>query len=62
MIFQSLPLTAGDIDDEMHDLRSIVTIFGFSYKKNTSDSRMTPAAFVVNYLAKKGLDVKIHDP
>ena len=40
----------------------IVTVLGFSYKKNTSDARSTVASDIVNYLAEKGIIVKIHDP
>jgi len=39
-----------------------VAIFGFSYKKNTSDTRCTPAATIVARLAQKGFNVSIHDP
>lgn len=35
---------------------------GFAYKKNTSDARCTIAADIVNYLAERGVTVKIHDP
>lgn len=31
-----------------------IAIFGFAFKKNTSDTRMTPMAFLVNYLIEKG--------
>lgn len=61
MIYKSVPLLNNN-DERQRDLKQIVTIFGFSYKKNTSDSRTTPAAFMVNYLASKGIDVRIHDP
>lgn len=39
-----------------------VAIFGFSYKKNTSDTRCTPAATIVARLLEKGFKVAIHDP
>jgi UDP-N-acetyl-D-mannosaminuronate dehydrogenase len=39
-----------------------VSVFGFSYKKNTSDSRTTQAAFIIDYFRKKGFEVRIHDP
>lgn len=42
--------------------RKKVAIFGFSYKKNTSDTRCTPAATIVARLAQSGFDVAIHDP
>ena len=36
-------------------------MFGFSYKKNTSDTRSTPAAQIVAQLAR-GREVAVHDP
>lgn len=39
-----------------------IAIYGFAFKKNTSDTRATPIAFLVNYLIEKGFTVKIHDP
>ena len=40
-----------------------VCIFGFSFKKNTGDARMSQSAFVVNYLANvEGMRVHVHDP
>lgn len=42
--------------------KSKIAIFGFSYKKNTSDTRSTPAVQVIQLLAKKGYKVCVHDP
>ena len=39
-----------------------IAVFGFSYKKNTSDTRTTPVALFVHRLALKGFHVTIHDP
>ena len=39
-----------------------IAVFGFSYKKNTSDTRSTPAATIVGKLAQSGFSVSIHDP
>lgn len=39
-----------------------IAIFGYAFKKNTSDTRATPVAYMINYLAEKGFTVKIHDP
>jgi len=40
-----------------------VCIFGFSYKKNTGDTRLSQSAFIVDYLANvHGFQVSIHDP
>ena len=39
-----------------------IALFGFAFKKNTSDTRATPCAFLVNYLVEQGFNVKIHDP
>ena len=40
-----------------------VCIFGFSYKKNTSDTRLSQSAFMVDYLAKyENIEVRVHDP
>lgn len=41
---------------------SKLAIFGFSYKKNTSDTRSTPVAAVVSYLLDAGFSVSVHDP
>jgi len=42
--------------------KAVITLFGFSYKKNTSDARTTQASFIVNYFARNGFEVRIHDP
>jgi UDPglucose 6-dehydrogenase len=39
-----------------------LALFGFSYKKNTSDTRSTPVASVVAHLIAKGFRVSVHDP
>ena len=39
-----------------------ITIFGYAFKKNTSDTRATPVASIINYLLEQGFIVKIHDP
>ena len=39
-----------------------IAVFGFSYKKNTSDTRTSPVALFVYRLALKGFHVVIHDP
>lgn len=52
-----------DIISQFSDPHStIVTLFGFAFKKNTSDTRMTPMAYFVNALMEKGFKVRIHDP
>ena len=40
-----------------------VSVFGFSYKKNTSDTRLSQSAFMVDYLARyENIEVRVHDP
>lgn len=40
-----------------------VCIFGFSFKKNTGDARMSQAAFIINYISQiEGMNVHVHDP
>jgi UDPglucose 6-dehydrogenase len=39
-----------------------VAIFGYAFKKDTSDTRATPVASIINYLLDQGFIVKIHDP
>ena len=39
-----------------------VALFGFSYKKNTSDTRSTPSVTLVSSLNSKGFRVSVHDP
>ena len=41
---------------------SKIAVFGFSFKKNTSDTRFTPAATIVARLAISGFNIAIHDP
>ena len=41
---------------------STIAVFGFSYKKGTSDTRMAPAVTVVGSLARLGFRVTVHDP
>ena len=47
---------------ERHVGKRKIAVFGFSYKKNTSDTRCTPAATVVANFASSGFSVAIHDP
>lgn len=42
--------------------KASIAVYGFSYKKNTSDTRCTPAARVIRRLARKGFRVRVHDP
>ena len=42
--------------------RPSIAVYGFSYKKNTSDTRDTPCVTVVARLAKAGFNVRVHDP
>ena len=46
-----------------NDLKSKkkICIFGFSYKKNTSDTRLSQSAFIINYLSQR-FRVTVHDP
>jgi UDPglucose 6-dehydrogenase len=39
-----------------------LAIFGFSYKKNTSDSRSTPVALILSKLVENGFNLSVHDP
>jgi UDP-N-acetyl-D-mannosaminuronic acid dehydrogenase len=39
-----------------------VTVLGFAYPENTSDSRNTPAIAMIQELRRRGADVVIHDP
>jgi UDPglucose 6-dehydrogenase len=39
-----------------------IAIFGYAFKKNTSDTRATPVASIINYLLEQEFVVKIHDP
>ena len=39
-----------------------VSILGWSFKKNTNDTRESPAIFVTNFLIEKGIKVHIYDP
>jgi len=41
---------------------SKLAVFGFSYKKNTSDTRSTPVALIISLLLAKGFTVSVHDP
>ena len=53
---------ANDAQSEMPQDDGKIAVFGFSYKKNTSDTRCTPAATIVARLALSGFNVAIHDP
>ena len=49
------------VEDEEEQLT--VCIFGFSFKKNTGDARMSQAAYIIHYLSTiEGINVHIHDP
>lgn len=37
-------------------------MFGFAYKKNTSDTRETAACYVANSLIKEGAVIHVYDP
>jgi UDPglucose 6-dehydrogenase len=39
-----------------------VALYGFSYKKNTSDTRSTPSVSIISKLLEGGLSVSVHDP
>lgn len=39
-----------------------ITVFGFSFKKNTGDTRESPAIDVCKRLLDEGAHVKIYDP
>ena len=39
-----------------------LTILGWAFKKDTNDSRESPAIFITDYLLRKGLRVTIYDP
>ena len=40
----------------------VIAIFGFSFKKNTSDTRDSRAAYMVDFLERKGAHVRVVDP
>nr|ABW95825.1 UDP-glucose 6-dehydrogenase [Phoma herbarum] len=39
-----------------------LAVLGFAYKKDTGDTRETPAATIVNGLIAEGADVRVYDP
>lgn len=39
-----------------------LTIFGFSFKKNTGDTRESPSIYVCKYLLDEGAHLNIYDP
>ncbi len=41
---------------------NIVTFFGWSFKKNTNDSRESAAIYVADYLLKAGYKINVYDP
>ena len=46
-----------------HDInRPIVTLLGWSFKKNTNDSRESAAIYVAAHLLERGIRVQIYDP
>jgi len=39
-----------------------VCVFGFAYKKNTSDTRMSQSAYLINHLASvENIKMNVHD-
>ncbi|CDW82077.1 uridine diphosphate glucose dehydrogenase [Stylonychia lemnae] len=60
--FQKRRLLDMIISEFPNPSETVLTIFGFAFKKNTSDTRMTPIAYFVNGLIEKGFFVRIHDP
>jgi UDPglucose 6-dehydrogenase len=43
------------------EIKHKVCVFGFSYKKNTSDTRLSQSAYLIDFLSKK-FEVSVHDP
>ena len=41
---------------------NIVTFFGWSFKKNTNDSRESAAIYVADYLLNNGFKINVYDP
>lgn len=39
-----------------------IAIFGFAFKKNTGDTRESPAIYVCKYLLEEGANLHIYDP
>ncbi|XP_022258943.1 UDP-glucose 6-dehydrogenase-like isoform X2 [Limulus polyphemus] len=39
-----------------------ITIFGFAFKKNTGDTRESPAIYVCKHLLEEGAHISIYDP
>ncbi len=39
-----------------------LAIFGFAFKKNTGDTRESPAIYVCKYLLEEGANLHIYDP
>jgi UDP-glucose 6-dehydrogenase len=60
--FQKRRLLNMIVDEFKEPSKTTVTLFGFAFKKNTSDTRMTPMAFFAYGLIEKGFNVRIHDP
>ncbi|CDW90032.1 udp-glucose 6-dehydrogenase-like [Stylonychia lemnae] len=60
--FQKTRLLNMIVQEFQNPTDTILTIFGFAFKKNTSDTRMSPMAFFVYGLIEKGFHVRIHDP
>ncbi|KAB7506750.1 UDP-glucose 6-dehydrogenase [Armadillidium nasatum] len=40
----------------------VLTIFGFAFKKNTGDTRESPAIYVCSHLLEEGAHLQIYDP
>jgi len=39
-----------------------IAIFGFAFKKNTGDTRESPAIYVSKYLLEEGAKLHVYDP
>jgi UDPglucose 6-dehydrogenase len=51
-----------DNEPRIAEAATKLAVFGFSYKKNTSDTRSTPAASIISLLLDQGYEVSVHDP
>lgn len=49
-------------DDLGTEAEQTVAVFGFSYKKDTSDTRDCQPAYIIDRLRRRGVNVKVHDP
>lgn len=61
--FQKARFTSKIITDMFSSVNGkVLTIFGFAFKKNTGDTRMSPAIDICKQLLEEGAILKIHDP